>query len=66
MSRSEGGAAVVMSNRRPNRIVVGLVLLIGLTLAWYWMRHDLLSIELSDRAHVLPAAAPSSPLHTRA
>jgi hypothetical protein len=43
---SEGGVAVAVS-RRPNRIVVGLVLVIGLSLAWYWMRHDRLALELS-------------------
>lgn len=46
MARSEGGVAVAVS-RRPNRIVVGVVLLIGLSLAWYWMRHDRFASELS-------------------
>jgi hypothetical protein len=48
MARSEGGVAVAVS-RRPNRIVVGVVLLIGLSLslAWYWLRHDRVALELS-------------------
>jgi hypothetical protein len=48
MARSEGGVAVAVS-RRPNRIVVGVVLLIGLSLslAWYWLRHDRFALELS-------------------
>jgi hypothetical protein len=46
MARSEGGVAMAVS-RRPNRIVVGVLLLIGLFLAWYWMRHDRLALELS-------------------
>jgi hypothetical protein len=48
MARSEGGVAMAVS-RKPNRIVVGVVLLIGLSLslAWYWMRHDRFALELS-------------------
>lgn len=52
MPRSEAGVALALS-RRPNRIVVGVVLLIGLSLAWYWMRHDRFASELSvDGSHV--------------
>lgn len=59
MARSEGGVAVAVS-RRPNRIVVGVVLLIGLSLAWYWMRHERLAIELSvDGSRVSSGALPA-------
>jgi hypothetical protein len=54
MARSEGGVAVAVS-RRPNRIVVGVVLLIGLSLAWYWMRHDRLELSV-DGSRVSSAA----------
>ncbi|MET0411028.1 MAG: hypothetical protein ABW217_07015 [Polyangiaceae bacterium] len=48
MARSKGGVVIAVS-RKPNRIVVGVVLLIGLSLslAWYWLRHDRFALELS-------------------
>jgi hypothetical protein len=46
MPRSDVGAVAVIS-RRPNRFVVGLVLLIGLCLAWYWMRHERLAFDVA-------------------
>ena len=59
LARSEAGVAVAVS-RRPNRIVVGVVLLIGLSLAWYWMRHDRFALELSvDGSHVSSGALPA-------
>jgi hypothetical protein len=64
MSRSEAGVALVMS-RRPNRIVVGVVLLIGLSLslAWYWMRHDGFAIELSADDSRVSSGAPLARSH---
>lgn len=60
MPRPEAGAAIMMS-RRPNRIALGVVLLIGLSLAWYWLRHDHFALELgaadaSVRFTALPRA----------
>jgi hypothetical protein len=57
-SRSDDGVALLMS-KKPSRYVVGLVLVLGLSLAWYWMRHDLLGLGLSVR--VLPSGVVASP-----
>jgi hypothetical protein len=47
-------------SRRPNRILVGLVLLIGLSLAWYWIRHERLGLAISERFAHLPGALVSA------